>query len=214
MIYTFGNSHSHLFTGSSPATFGVGETQNKYFTSVSLGPTIAYNFYENHYDNLLKWVNNLNVNKDHDYIMLIVGEVDCRVHLPHQINFQNRPIDEVVKECIDRFFRVYLDLKNKGYNVIGWGGHPSTTSGPSENPSEPIVGDCHYRNTISLAWNDYLELLCVNNNIPYITIIKDLIDDGYLTKMDYFMDYCHLNHNKVKGMVKDKFSNIGILVYE
>jgi hypothetical protein len=98
--------------------------------------------------------------------------------------------------------------------VIGWGGHPSTTSGPSENPSEPIVGDCHYRNTISLAWNDYLELLCVNNNIPYITIIKDLIDDGYLTKMDYFMDYCHLNHNKVKGMVKDKFSNIGILVYE
>ncbi len=27
MIYTFGNSHSHIFTNSSPGTFGVGENK-------------------------------------------------------------------------------------------------------------------------------------------------------------------------------------------
>jgi hypothetical protein len=197
-----------------PATFGVGEIQNKYFTSVSLGPTIAYNFYENHYNKLLEWVNTLNINKETDYVMVIVGEVDCRVHLPHQIISQKRPMFDVVKECIDRFFRVYIDLKNKGYNVIGWGGHPSTTSGPSENPSEPVVGDCDYRNTISLLWNDYLEKLCVKNNIPYISIIKELMDENNLTNMNFFMDYCHLNHEKVKEIIKNKFNGLGILVYE
>jgi hypothetical protein len=213
MIYTFGNSHSHLFTGSAPSTFGIGEIRNPYFTSISLGPTIAYNFYENHHNNLLNWVNKLNINKENDFIMLVVGEVDCRVHLPRQVILQNRSIDEIVKECIDRFFRVYIDLKNKGYKVIGWGGHPSTTSGPSENPSEPIVGDCIFRNSISLSWDKHLETLCLKNKIPYITIIKDLINDNNLTDMDYFMDYCHLRLDKVMEIIRNKFKEIELSVY-
>ena len=213
MIYTFGNSHSHIFTNSLPSTFGGGEKVNHHFKSISLGPTIAYNFYEQHYVNLLNWVDQLGVDKTNDHIMLIVGEVDCRVHLPKQIELQNKPINEVVCECVDRFFRVYLDLKEKGYSVIGWGGHPSTTAGPSENPSEPIVGDCVFRNSISLEWDKRLKLLCDVNNIPYISIIENLIDDNKLTKMGYFMDYCHLNHNSVKDLIQNKFKELGIDVY-
>jgi len=214
MIYTFGNSHSHIFTNSSPGTFGVGENNNKDFMSISLGPTIAYNFYDHHYSNMLNWIKNLNINKDTDYIMLIVGEVDCRVHLPKQIEIQGRTIEDVVKECVDRFFIVYLDLISKGYKVLGWGGHPSTTAGPSDNPSEPIVGDCLFRNKISLFWNDYLEGLCLNKNIPYISIIKDLIDMDGKTKMEFFMDYCHLDHTKVNQLIKNKFNEFNIAVYE
>jgi hypothetical protein len=213
MIYTFGNSHSHVFTNSLPSTFGVGEKNNDFFTSVSLGPTIAYNFYDHHYGNLLKFANELEINKTNDYIMLIVGEVDCRVHLPKQIELQDKPMVEVIRECADRFFRTYLDLKEKGFNVIGWGGHPSTTSGPSENPSEPIVGDCGFRNEISLEWDSYLKSLFIKHNIPYVSIIKDLIGDDGLTKMEYFMDYCHLKHDSVKSIIQTKFKNIGLYVY-
>jgi len=97
--------------------------------------------YNKHYQYNINFLDSFDLyclDKKNDYVMLIVGEVDCRVHLPKQIQLQSRPIDEVIIECVDRFFRTYLDLKERGYNVIGWGGHPSTISGPSENPSEPI----------------------------------------------------------------------------
>jgi hypothetical protein len=102
MIYTFGNSHAHLFTDSKPATYGIGENKNSSFTSISLGPTIAFNFYEHHFSRLKEYLNNLQFDKDKDFIMLIIGEVDCRWHLPYQSSIQNQSNKEIVKECIDR----------------------------------------------------------------------------------------------------------------
>jgi len=172
--------------------------------------------YNKHYQYNINFLDSFDLyclDKKNDYVMLIVGEVDCRVHLPKQIQLQSRPIDEVIIECVDRFFRTYLDLKERGYNVIGWGGHPSTISGPSENPSEPIIGDCRFRNTISLKWDSYIESLFIENNIPHVSIIKDLIGIDGLTKMNYFMDYCHLKHDLVKEIIQTKFKEIGIYVY-
>ena len=214
MIYVFGNSHSHLFTNSKPDTYGIGEVKNEYFTSISLGPVIAYNFYDHHYNGVLDWLNRLNVDKNKDYIMLIVGEVDCRVHLPKQINLQNLKINDVVDECVNRFFNVYLDLKSKGYNIIGWGGHPSTTAPPNDDTSQPIVGDCLFRNEISLCWDKKLKKLCDDYKITYVSVVKNLIDEDKMTKMDYFIDYCHLSHDKIKPLLIEKFNSIGITIYE
>lgn len=214
MIYVFGNSHSHLFTNSKPGTYGMGEVKNEYFTSISLGPVIAYNFYDHHYNEVLNWLDKLNINKNEDYIMLIVGEVDCRVHLPKQINLQNSKIEDTVNECVNRFFNVFLDLKNKGYKIIGWGGHPSTTSEPSDDPSQPIVGNCFFRNEISLFWDETLKKLCNKHGIPYISLVNDLINEDKLTNMDYFIDYCHLNHDMVKPLLREKFNSIEMKIYE
>lgn len=63
MIYTFGNSHAHLFTGSHPGTSGFGNLMNDNFTSFSLGPVIAYNFSESHYLKVLEVLRNLGVDK-------------------------------------------------------------------------------------------------------------------------------------------------------
>jgi hypothetical protein len=63
MIFVFGNSHAHVFTNTHPATFGMGN-KNERFTSLSLGPTIAYNFYEHHYPTMLNWIGQLNIDKD------------------------------------------------------------------------------------------------------------------------------------------------------
>ena len=214
MIYTFGNSHSHLFTDSKPSTYGVGENTNNSFKSISLGPTIAFNFYEHHFSKLKEYLNNLQIDKDKDFIMLIIGEVDCRWHLPYQASIQNQTNEEIVKECIDRFFRVYLDLKNLGYNLIGWGGHPSTRRGHSDDASEPIFGDCLTRNKISLMWNNILKTKCQEIDIPFISIVEELIDEDGLTYEKYFLDYCHLDHNMCKNLIKNKFNEINISVYE
>ena len=200
MIFVFGNSHAHVFTNTHPATFGMGN-KNEIFTSLSLGPTIAYNFFEHYYPTMLNWIEQLNIDKENDYIVLAIGEVDCRWHLPYQASVQGKTNENIVSECIDRYFRVYLDLKQKGYKVIGWGGHPSTISGHNDDQNEPVFGDCLSRNKISLYWNNLLEEKCKQNDIPFVSIIKELIDDNGLTKMEYFSDYCHLNYDNIKDKI-------------
>ena len=211
MIYVFGNSHAHFFTNSHPADIE-GRFKNEYFISYSLGPTIAYNFYEHHLQKIIDLIksNKINISSD-DYILLVVGEVDCRWHLPKQAEKQKRNIQEITNECIDRFFRSHLFLKEKGLNIISWGGHPSTTSGHDDDPSNPVFADCLYRNKISKQWDSYLKYISLINSIPNISIIDDLIDENGLTKMEYFIDYCHLDHSKLFSNVLNKFKQKNLI---
>jgi len=210
MIYVFGNSHAHFFTKSTPSKFGGGENTSDHFRSFSLGPVIAYNFISHHFQTMVQWMNELPINPG-DPILIAIGEVDCRWHLPFQASKQNRDPMDVVKECIDRFFIAHLHLKKAGYNVIGWGGHPSTTDGHDDNPSEPVFGDCRSRNKISLEWNDYLESKCKQNGIKFSSVIRDLINVDGLTKMEYYRDYCHLDPEKYLPTVIEKFKKEGLL---
>ena len=146
--------------------------------------------------------------KKNDYICIVVGEVDCRWHLPKQSEVQNRPINDLVEEAINRFFRCYLDLKERGYKVITWGGHPSTTSGHDDDLNKPVYGDCVTRNKISLYWNDYLKKISDENNVKFLSVMKYLIDDDGLTKMDFFLDYCHLNTWKILPFVNIELNKL------
>lgn len=205
MIYTIGNSHVNVFTNNSPGHGSIGYLYP--FKSLSIGPTIAYNFYEHHYPIVLRTLTELNV-KPSDYIILIVGEVDCRWHLPYQAMIQNRNVWDLTKECIDRFYRCHIDLKSRGYNVLSWGGHPSTNSGHDDNSSSPVFGNVLLRNKISKMWDTYMESKSKENDITHISIIDELINEDGTTKMEYFMDYCHLEYNMVKDMISNKFKNI------
>lgn len=211
MIYAIGNSHAHFFTNSEPSDI-IGRFKNQYFTSFSLGPTIAYNFYEHHLPKIIDLINfkQINILPD-DYILLVVGEVDCRWHLPKQAEEQKRDIEDITRECINRFFRSHLFLKEKGFNVVSWGGHPSTTSGHNDDPSNPVYGDCLYRNKISKYWDSYLSYISLINSIPNISIINDLINENGLTKMEYFIDYCHLNHDKLIKNILNKFEEKNLI---
>ena len=210
MIYCFGNSHAHFFTDSTPSTVGEGELKSEYCRSFSLGPVIAYNFITNHFPWMINILNSLPIQVN-DPIIITIGEVDCRWHLPKQAELQNKDIKSIVHECIDRFFTSHLYLKNAGYKVVGWGGHPSTTSGHNDDPSNPVYGDCITRNKISLEWNDYLKEKCKINNILFTSIVRDLINVDGLTKMEYYKDYCHLDSKKLLPVVIKKFKNEGLI---
>lgn len=204
-IFCIGNSHVNIFRG---VDLVFSNDEIDLFTTNHIGPTIAYNFFEHHYPNVLEYLSSANINMKEDYIMLIVGEVDCRWHLPKQAEIQNKNIEFLVEECINRYFRCYLDLINRGYKVIIWGGHPSTTSGHNDDENSPVYGDCQHRNAITLYWNNYFKKICEENNIPFLSIIKYLIDDNNLTKMEYFMDYCHLKSSMVMPFVYKELKNI------
>lgn len=190
MIYIFGNSHVNFFTNSHP---GTEKTQTNNIFTYNLGPTIAYNFYEHHFPAVLNWVTYYKLPQNTP-ILLCVGEVDCRLHIPQQAELQKRSIYDVAEECVDRFFRCFLDLQHYGYKPIGWGGHPSTMSPHNMNDPEALIyGDPLTRNKTSLFWSNYLERKCRIHNIHFLSIISKLINKDCSTKMEYFSDYCHLN---------------------
>lgn len=190
MIHCIGNSHAHYFTQSHPASIEC-DKKNNLFNSYSVGPIIAYNFYEHHLPKVCNVLDNINY-KDGDYIMFIVGEVDCRWHLPKMINDKNLDIENTIYECVNRYFRSIVKIKNNGYNIIVFGVHPSTNEKHSDNESEPIFGDVIYRNKISKIFNSKLKELSIKENVLYVDIF-DFLKDGEFTKMEYFKDYCHLN---------------------
>tara|TARA_R100000697_G_scaffold104651_1_gene118190 strand:- start:27 stop:638 length:612 start_codon:yes stop_codon:yes gene_type:complete len=202
MIYSIGNSHAHVFTDSHPNQQGVWCRRDNY-NSFSLGPIIAYNFKEHHYDRMKR--DALPHVDKQSKLFIVVGEVDCRLHLPKQIEESGREMEDVVEECVDRLFKIYLLLKEDGYNIVGWGGHPSTTDGDRrDSPSEPVYGDCLTRNKITKHWDSYLKSLCEKENIEYISIVDDLIDENGLTRMEYFKDYCHLKTELAVPLIESK----------
>ena len=210
MIYVFGNSHAQFFTDSTPSRLGEGENRTEHFRSFSLGPVIAYNFFEHHYPAMIATMNELPITEK-DGILIAVGEVDCRWHLLAQADKQKRDVIELTHECIDRFFRAHLHLKENGYNIIAWGGHPSTKNTFGNVPEDPVWGECLPRNRVSLEWNDYLEKKCQEANIPFVSIIRDLINVDGITKMEYYIDYCHLDPKKLLPSVTEQFRQRGLL---
>jgi len=170
-----------------------------------LGPIIAYNFTDHHLPKIFDAVQNgtIQPNKQ-DYILLVVGEVDCRWHLPRQSFEKRMPIQSVVDECVERFFRAVLEL-NKHHKVITWGGHPSTNAPHSDNPESPIFGDVLTRNKTSLLWDSLLSKKSKANRIPHVSILKELLNADGTTKMEFYQDYCHLSTEPLLDMVKHTF---------
>ena len=79
MIHCIGNSHINTFSGEPELNYK--NVQNDYFKGYWIGPTIAYNIFDHHFKNAMNHVREIS---NFDYITLIVGEVDCRLHLPQQ----------------------------------------------------------------------------------------------------------------------------------
>ena len=202
-IFVVGNSHAHFFTMSPPGTklwsdkYLVTTINNQewQFHSCSIGPTTAWSFAKKHFPNMLAALQVTDAS-DGDYILVPVGEVDCRLHLPRQAFIQNRDISDIVSECLDKFFRVFLALRDLGYNPIAWGGHPSSADGIEEEDKEyPKYGDVIYRNEISKIWSSGLKERCSINKIIYASILEDLIDESGKPRPGIFQDGCHLANN-------------------
>ncbi len=212
MIHCIGNSHTHYFSESTNIVGQECHKQHPYFRSYSLGPIIAYNFYEHHLENTKYIIKNVINPSKEDYIMLVNPEIDCRWHLPKKIVEAKLSMEYVVNECLERYFRTFTHLKENGVNLIVFGSHPSTTGGHNNDyPNNPVYGDCLSRNKITKYFNSELEKLCIKNNIHYLDIFDYLVDaESGLTKMEYFRDYCHLNFVSHPYMV-EQFKNKGFI---
>jgi hypothetical protein len=234
MIYCFGNSHASIFSGAPPCgnlvpkanqfKDGVGDAcrpnpNYPYLQTVYLGGALSYNFTTKYLPNVYHWIKRLGAQKDRDALLFCVGEIDCRWHLPKKSDLQNIKSEDVVKECIDRFFESFKILKSEGWNVIVCGTQPTTVLpglgiediDDKRYNGEPRWGDCDFRNNICLTWNTYMEKLCNENSVGFISIYDKLVDENNITRQEYFKDYCHIIYDKCFPMFIDELKRIGAI---
>jgi hypothetical protein len=212
MIHCIGDSHSAVFSGEEnmqPEWPALASNKLPFFKSYRLGPATAYQLKNKKH--LIDEIINQQFN-DGDSLLFCFGEVDIRAHLLKQVSLQNRSIEDIVKECVDRYFEVILSYKNKGINCIVWG--PIASWHESKHYSGPSFGSCAERNEVTRQFNQYIEQLCNQNDVKFVTIFYDMIDENNETNA-YFLDnwpgsHMHLSQTSMPKIL-ERFSEKGLI---
>jgi hypothetical protein len=169
-----------------------------------------YNFYWNpkYYSKVISLLNNQITVDNNSYISLLLGEIDCRVHIGKQVLLHNKNIDDVIMEVVDRYNQCLLDLKQRGYKILIFSVHPGSTFPPSENPSSPVVGDHIFRNKITQIFNECLMNKAKIHGYIFCNIYDKLMLDTDTPNMEYFMDYVHLRGSLVRSIYEEELVKI------
>ena len=125
IIHCIGDSHVSVFTGIErmPPIWSPNERSDDrtdYFRTYRIGPATAYQL-DKKIPAIEHIIQHAPVDKGNDSILFCFGEVDIRAHLVKQSIEQNRTIDDVVMECVDRYVKTVLYFKEKGYDMMVWG---------------------------------------------------------------------------------------------
>jgi len=206
MIHCIGDSHAAVFSGKEEMVPAWPERSNDIldiFRSYRIGPATAYQL-ENKIpiiDNILQSC----VNKESDYILFCFGEVDIRAHLIKQLELQKTSIENLVDECVDRYFRVILYYKEQGYDTIAWG--PIASWHPSKPyKGGPSYGTCEERNNVTYLFNKRLKQRCEQYSVGFVSIFDKMIGDNGLTIPDYLDNWedshIHLSQTTMPLIIK------------
>lgn len=212
MIHCIGDSHSAVFSGEEimqPEWPIIASNKLPYFKSYRVGPATAYQL-ENK-KQIIDDILSKNYN-DGDSLLFCFGEVDIRAHLLKQMDTQKRCLDDIVKECVDRYFSVILSYKERGINCIVWG--PIASWHESRKYNGPSFGTCVERNLVTKEFNRYVEQLCVENNVGFVTIFYDMVNENNETNTYYLDNWdqsnMHLSQTSM-SIILERFKEKGLI---
>jgi hypothetical protein len=213
MIHCIGDSHSSVFSGREemqPIWPQLSDDALDFFRSYRIGPALAYNL-----SNKISIINEIlfsRVNKNEDMIAFCFGEVDIRAHIKKQSEIQNRSIEDVIKECVDRYWDVIMHYHNLGYKLLvwspiaSWSDYKPYTSGPS-------FGTSIERNEWTQIFYKYLKSLSIGTGIGILSIFDNMVMDGK-TNPDYLDDWdsCHIHLNqKAMPLILEEFKKYKLI---
>jgi hypothetical protein len=180
LIHVIGDSHTRIFKG------------GKFVILHPIGPATAFNLGSKKSTNMSNYklqgiINSLNSN---DKIIMVLGEIDCRIHIYYQYK---KAGDISINELIDNTISNYEMALNQihGFELY-------VCSTPPEGSEDNIYKYAYYadrqlRRDILLLFNDKLKEMCNRNGYKYIDIFYPFCDNkGYLLEK-YAEDSIHLN---------------------
>jgi hypothetical protein len=201
-FYCIGDSHASFFSGLDAILPLSPETKNRYsfFEAYRLGAILAYNiaFYNTSSKGREKFEELLMTKiPKNATLILVFGEIDCRVHIVKQAKLMNTSIDEIAKNVVKRYSIFINHLKNQGFKIIVWAVVP-TSSCDTQNKEYPNNGSLLERTQATLIFNNSLEEYCIKEGIRFLSIYKYIVDkDGVMLKK-YFIDCVHLSQKALK----------------
>lgn len=181
-IHCIGDSHSAVFSGEDkmqPCWPEPAANLIPYFKSYRIGAATAYQI-QNKQILIQTVLSNSNLQKD-DSIMFCFGEVDNRNHLLKQSKLQNRNIEDIVDECVEKYIIALQYYKKYNLPIIIWGPIASCYD------CIPQIGTIQERNNSTKIFNEKIEEKCRQVGFQFITIFYDMINADFTTNK-YFLD--------------------------
>ena len=204
MIHCIGDSHVSVFSGQD----AVGkEDILPHFKTYRIGPHTAFNIIER--KGFVESIIRKNVEPE-DLVMFCFGEIDCRIHLVRQSHVQRRPLEDVVSECVQRYFEIFEFAKAYNVRLLAWNVPPPSLD--NVDCGEFIsYGTFEQRSAATVLFNAILQKLCERNDVAFISVYEELLDVDGLPNRFFFLDNIHLSQN-VMPFILDGLKNKGVHV--
>lgn len=189
MIHCIGDSHSAVFSGEEKMQPTWPEPASNflpYFKSYRIGPATAYQI-ANKQPIIESLINTIDLGSE-DKLMFCFGEVDIRAHLIKQSKLQNRPVVDLVVECVDRYIEAITYYKKFEVPIMIWGPIASW-SDEKEYTGGPSFGTNQERNLVTFAFNTALQMECLREGFNFISIFYSMVNDDMTTKSELLDDW-------------------------
>lgn len=200
MIICLGDSHSSVFSQKERIISQWPIKEYRLFSRfkpVRIGPATAYNLGTK--VELLNNILNKTFYRKNDYVLFCFGEVDIRAHLIKQSKIQNAKIETLVVNCVDRYVAAMKSVNpNRKLNKAVFA--PIASWSENKPYDGPSYGTNLERNKTTRLFNDYLEKTCIENNIKFISIFDELLNEDGTTDSNYLDDFgsgIHLNQKSM-----------------
>lgn len=210
-IHIIGNSHAHTFTGSELGMYAKGNSQKSFWDSYSLGPLSSIDIKSSKFPLLTKVIEKYEF-RELDYILLPLGEAECRWYALKGRNLPTDPVEEELNSILKPYLQAAMDvnlaLANLGMRPIVWGGHASSRLGPRVDKDIPIVGESIIRNKLSVIWEKAMCNFAEEHNFPFVSILSLMLDENLETRDGFLLDACHLKTDLLEGFLLGEFRNL------
>jgi hypothetical protein len=147
-----------------------------------------------------------------DIVVLVFGEIDCRIHIYYQYkkNGETKTLAELIDDTISCYGTVLEKLRDRGMNFAVQGVPPATRV--RNEYRYPFYATPEIHCQISAMFNERLEAACEKNGYPYIDVYSRSADEDGFMLQEYAADEIHLNRRIVAFVRGDLREKLGVRV--
>jgi hypothetical protein len=216
-LHIIGNSHAHSFTGSPLHEFGQGSNLSKPWKSYSLGPLSSIDFLTTKKTVFEKFLDKYRIEIG-SHLLFTFGEAEARWYVPKDYNERKSQAESVtIEDSFEKYLlaaqSVILEYRNRGYEVIVWGGHPSTSRSLKDQLRDerniPIITSFNDRFELGLKRHSEMNDFANQNNLKFISIFPNMVSENRQTYEYYLADDCHIKTEILEGFLLAKLLEKG-----